>query len=98
MQAMMSALRVEIATAEDQVQRYGAALASASKALDLATDALAEINQNIRSVELAGDYITVTAKRVRWCVNWWPGSTGPSKTLSMSPVRPIVVSNRRTTS
>ncbi len=58
MQAMMSALRVEIAAAEDQVERYGAALASASKALDLATDALAEINRNLRSVELAGDYIT----------------------------------------
>jgi hypothetical protein len=57
MQAMMSALRVEIAAAEGHVEQYAGALASASKALDLATDALAEINKNLRGVDLAGDYI-----------------------------------------
>ena len=57
MQAMMSTLRVEIAAAEDQAERCGVALASASKGLNLATDALAEINRNLRSVELSGDYI-----------------------------------------
>ena len=57
MQAMISALRVEIATAEDKAEQCEAAFASASKGLDLATDALAEINKNLRSVDLASDYI-----------------------------------------
>jgi curved DNA-binding protein CbpA len=57
MQALLSELRVEIAAAEEQAERCGAAFASASKGLDLSNDALAEINKSLRSVDLASDYI-----------------------------------------
>ena len=57
MQALLSELRVEVAAAEEQTERCRAALGSASRGLDLATDAVAEINKSLQSVDLASDYI-----------------------------------------